>query len=386
MRVCLKNTFIQIEQDAGQQRKQPLEAPQQLAGSVLTPGCKVKSKPRSQSAHAALACEWGGQQGEQAAELEVAQETRSHRRCSSTVEHLERLTQILESDATESGTETARRLPGRPRAHTIQNIRPLSKTGHVMSSGSVSTMASSPLEELPTVGSSNSVSTMNSDFVDCEDGVFVRGHRRMPSEEVPETEQLFAMETLREEASSGASASDKSERVDLTEDFSPRCEAASSSAAKARAAPRDSRHSRVPKTVNLAAEYAKQSTGQVTTVMIRNIPNRYSQRELMDELKGLGFEGTFDFLYIPLDLGTMSNVGYAFVNFVNPVWAERCKQSFQGHHFKKHRQAGKVAAVSTAHIQGLEANLRHYEKSAVKTARLRQRRPIVLAALAHSLT
>jgi hypothetical protein len=144
--------------------------------------------------------------------------------------------------------------------------------------------------------------------------------------------------------------------------------------------PKESRHGNVPKSVNLAEEYAKAaSTGCTTTLMIRNVPNRYSQRDLINELKSLGFAGTFDFLYVPLDLGTMSNVGYAFVNFTHHSWAEKCMETLQNHRFKRHRQAGKVAAVSVAHIQGLEANLKHYEKSAVNTSRLRQRRPVVIA-------
>jgi len=144
----------------------------------------------------------------------------------------------------------------------------------------------------------------------------------------------------------------------------------SSEALPLRSLPKESRHFNVPKTVNLAVEYAKSDREQlVTTLMIRNIPNRYSQRELINELKSLGFGGTFDFLYIPLDLGTMSNVGYAFVNFVDHLWAEKCMEAFQNYRFRRHRQAGKVAAVSVAHIQGLDGNLRHYEKSAVNTAR-----------------
>merc|ERR1712100_652780 len=97
-----------------------------------------------------------------------------------------------------------------------------------------------------------------------------------------------------------------------------------------RASLKDSKHSTVPKTVNFAEEYAKNGrSGALTTIMIRNVPNRYSQRELINELKGLGFAGTFDFLYVPLDLGTMSNVGYAFVNFTHHSWAEKCMEMLQ---------------------------------------------------------
>jgi hypothetical protein len=121
--------------------------------------------------------------------------------------------------------------------------------------------------------------------------------------------------------------------------------------------------------------------------MLRNIPNRYSQQELILELEGLGFgSASFDFFYLPLDNGTMSNVGYAFVNFLEPATAERCMKVFQGHRFRRHRRAsGKVASVSVAHIQGLEANLKHYEKAAVSTAKNKDRRPVVVASVARSL-
>jgi len=152
-----------------------------------------------------------------------------------------------------------------------------------------------------------------------------------------------------------------------------------------RGLPRESRHNRVPKNVNLQAEFHREAK-EITTLMIRNIPNRYTQRELMVELEELGFTDKFDFLYSPLDKGTMSNVGYAFVNFKTAEWAKQCIQAFQNYRFKRHRKtSGKVAAVSAAHLQGLEANLAHYEKTAVNTAKMKQRRPVVLADIAAGL-
>lgn len=153
-----------------------------------------------------------------------------------------------------------------------------------------------------------------------------------------------------------------------------------------RGLPREYHHSRVPKNVNLQEEYESHPGREITTLMIRNIPNRYTQQELIAELEDLGFAGSFNFLYIPLDKGTMSNVGYAFVNFVNTDWANRCILTFQGYRFKRHRKSsGKIAAISTAHLQGLEANLAHYEKSAVNTAKLKHRRPVVMANISTGL-
>lgn len=89
---------------------------------------------------------------------------------------------------------------------------------------------------------------------------------------------------------------------------------------------------------------------------------------------------------MPLDKGTMSNVGYAFVNFVDPANAQKCIEVFKEYHFKRHRKiSGKMAAVSVAHIQGLEANLAHYENAAVNTAKLKQHRPVVMANISQQL-
>jgi len=128
-------------------------------------------------------------------------------------------------------------------------------------------------------------------------------------------------------------------------------------------------HPRVPKSVDLAQEFSKfSSENPPTTIMIRNIPNRYTRRMLIRELGNLGFAGTFDFLYTPIDKGTLCNVGYAFVNFTNAQWAARCMETLENYSFKKQRKArGKIASISIAHIQGLEANVKHYENTVVNS-------------------
>jgi len=145
-------------------------------------------------------------------------------------------------------------------------------------------------------------------------------------------------------------------------------------------------HCQVPRSLNLAEQFSKaQLEEPPTTMMIRNIPNRYSQRELIRELETLGFAGSFDFFYAPIDTGTMGNVGYAFVNFVDPAWAEYSKTVLTGYAFKKHQQKArrKIATVSVAHLQGLQANIRHYENAAVN-GRNRSKRcgPVILTSIA----
>lgn len=220
----------------------------------------------------------------------------------------------------------------------LAKSRPLSKTGLVSSLTSVSTMASQ-------FGSSNSLSS----WCDEED----------EEDEESDLSPIITAQTV-------PLAPKRSDEL-FTESGLVQ-------------APKDSKHAAVPRNVNLAAEFAKaKKVGQaITTLMVRNIPNRCSQRELISELERAGLAGCFDFVYVPLDLGTMSNVGYAFVNFIHPAFASQCIQVLPKHQFSRQRKSGKPVAVSPAHMQGLEANLRHYEKSAVNTSRLRQRRPVVM--------
>lgn len=137
----------------------------------------------------------------------------------------------------------------------------------------------------------------------------------------------------------------------------------------------------VPKSQDLeATAFVRQSSGEsmeVTTVMLRNIPNKYTQNSLLQEINDLGFAGSFDFFYLPMDVHNRSNVGYAFINFLVPNDAERFRVKFSDHCFQRF-QSRKISSVCTAHVQGLYENLRHFENRAVSHSRNDQYRPVVL--------
>lgn len=102
-----------------------------------------------------------------------------------------------------------------------------------------------------------------------------------------------------------------------------------------------------------------------TTVMIRNIPNQYSRVQLEQTLDDEGYWGLFDFLYLPMDFVHQANVGYAFVNFMEPEVAARFMVEFRG--FDRWAVSTlKVADVcwSLPH-QGLEAHIERYRNSPV---------------------
>lgn len=120
--------------------------------------------------------------------------------------------------------------------------------------------------------------------------------------------------------------------------------------------------------------------GEVTTLMIRHIPNVYTRSMLVKELDCLGLGGLYDFLYLPIDKSTQWNVGYAFVNFVNPAAATKCVHAMTDYVFCCfEHNSGKVTQVAVAHIQGLERNLEYYSNTAVQCVGSQTNRPLVLA-------
>jgi hypothetical protein len=149
----------------------------------------------------------------------------------------------------------------------------------------------------------------------------------------------------------------------------------------------DKNHKSVPRTKDLQEVYKNEDKGAApTTMMIRNVPFQYSQQDLLQELTDLGFGGTFDFLYLPLDKSTTAGVGYAFVNFIAPSWAKKCEQTFRKYRFRLRRGVStKAANVSVAYIQGLEKNLQHYQNSAVNASKNSIGRPLVMAKISNVL-
>jgi len=101
-----------------------------------------------------------------------------------------------------------------------------------------------------------------------------------------------------------------------------------------------------------------------TTVMMRNLPNKYTQRMLLTEINHTGFLGTFDFLYLPIDPETNANRGYSFLNFIDPGFSWMFKMSYEGRKMNRFN-SNKVVSVVPATLQGFEANYAHYAAARV---------------------
>ncbi|CEP18103.1 hypothetical protein [Parasitella parasitica] len=83
--------------------------------------------------------------------------------------------------------------------------------------------------------------------------------------------------------------------------------------------PKKKSGSSAKKAVSNSVDLDKIQTGtdKRTTFMIRNIPNKYTQQMLIDYVNTT-HKNKYDFLYLRIDFQNKCNVGYAFINFIDP--------------------------------------------------------------------
>jgi hypothetical protein len=107
--------------------------------------------------------------------------------------------------------------------------------------------------------------------------------------------------------------------------------------------------------------------GSYTTVMLRNIPNKYT-REMLVKVLNQSYKGHYDFMYLPIDFKNKCNVGYGFVNFRTSEACQRFIKQFDGVDVRQCLpgiNSKKVAEVTPARQQGLTENVRRLRNSPV---------------------
>mmetsp|Transcript_68177 Transcript_68177/g.162761 ORF Transcript_68177/g.162761 Transcript_68177/m.162761 type:complete len:255 (-) Transcript_68177:72-836(-) len=102
----------------------------------------------------------------------------------------------------------------------------------------------------------------------------------------------------------------------------------------------------------------------ITTLMLRNIPVTFNREALLADFDVRGFRGKYDFFYLPIDFQTDNNLGYAFVNFATPGFAENFRKTYQGLALAGDRSK-KICAVAPATTQGRASNVEYYRNSNV---------------------
>ncbi|XP_010415364.1 PREDICTED: protein terminal ear1 homolog [Camelina sativa] len=121
---------------------------------------------------------------------------------------------------------------------------------------------------------------------------------------------------------------------------------------------------------------AGESRDRRTTVMIKNIPNKYTQRLFLKMLdthcndcnQKVIKEGnktpmsSYDFVYLPIDFSNKCNVGYGFVNMTSPEAVWRLYKTFHNQHWGVFNTR-KICEVTYARIQGLESLKEHFKNA-----------------------
>ncbi|KAL6877553.1 hypothetical protein ACP4OV_012768 [Aristida adscensionis] len=100
-----------------------------------------------------------------------------------------------------------------------------------------------------------------------------------------------------------------------------------------------------------------------TTLMIKNIPNKYTSEMLLEVIDET-HKGAYDFFYLPIDSKNKCNVGYAFINMASPAYIVSFYQAFTGRKWEKFNSE-KVVSLAYARIQGKALLINHFQNSSL---------------------
>jgi len=99
------------------------------------------------------------------------------------------------------------------------------------------------------------------------------------------------------------------------------------------------------------------------TLMVRNIPNKYTPEGLLQTFGE--YREAITFYYLPTDFKNRCNLGYAFVNFCDQQVAARFADQLQNQKLPHFEKSEKVLLVQPARVQGFAANVKRFRNSSV---------------------
>ena len=100
-----------------------------------------------------------------------------------------------------------------------------------------------------------------------------------------------------------------------------------------------------------------------TTVMIKNIPNKFNKDILLDIIDQ-NFKGTYDIFILPIDINKNRNYGYAFINFINSYFIPYFYFMFNGKKWSN-TNSEKICEITYSNIQGKNNLILHYHNKIV---------------------
>ena len=115
----------------------------------------------------------------------------------------------------------------------------------------------------------------------------------------------------------------------------------------------------LPASDSADAETPAERPETATTVMMRNVPNRYTAEELLAEVIVEGFQGCINLFYLRTDSSIKRKRGSGFINALDPQLAKRFVDAFDGRQLTRY-STQKIWVLSPASTQGYDANVAHY--------------------------
>ncbi|CAE7947356.1 ML5, partial [Symbiodinium sp. KB8] len=109
---------------------------------------------------------------------------------------------------------------------------------------------------------------------------------------------------------------------------------------------------------------------QFQTMMIKNIPCRCTAGEVLRGVDSLGFAGTYDFFYLPMNRRHKQGIGYAFINFIELGTAAQFKEAIWGYRFPG-RKSTKQVEIAPAQLQGRDEVEAYFSHTQVVHSRYR---------------
>ncbi len=113
-----------------------------------------------------------------------------------------------------------------------------------------------------------------------------------------------------------------------------------------------------------------------TTLMIKNIPNKYTISSFLEEIDG-NFKGTYDIFYLPIDYVNKCNLGFAFINFIEPLHIILFYELYRGKKWRKFNSEKKCELLY-AKFQGRKELISHFERGKILFFDSEDKKPLIL--------